>query len=283
VDDLLIIGCGYLGRRLATRLLAERGRVLATTRSLARAAEFRAAGIEPIVCDVTDPATLRELPRVDTVVHSVGLDRSAGKSMREVYVDGLANVLDNLPSPRRFLHVSSTSVYGQQLGEEVDETSATEPAEESGRIVLAAEEILRQRLPSAIVLRFAGIYGPGRLLRAQAIQAGEPIAADPEKWLNLIHVDDGVSAILAAAERGQPGAVYLVCDDSPVRRRDFYGFLAEVLHAPPPTFVASHDQANRRLCNRRMRQELAVELRYPDYRAGVSHPPLAPAGERGWG
>src|SRR5207244_11681442 len=126
----------------------------------------------------------------------------------------------------RVMYVSSSSGYGQCHGEEVDETAATAPLEESGQVVLAAEQLLWSRLPNAIVLRFGGIYGPGRLLRQKAVQAGEPIQADPDRWLNLIHVEDGASAVLAAEARAQSGAVYNICDDQPVRRREFLTLLA---------------------------------------------------------
>jgi nucleoside-diphosphate-sugar epimerase len=275
--DKLIVGCGYLGRRVASRWVAAGHRVFATTRTLQRAGELRGLGIEPVVCDVLDAASLRSLPAVDGVVHCVGLDRTAGASMRDVYVGGLGNVLEKLPAPRRFVYVSSTGVYGQSQGEEVDEGAATQPQEESGRIVLEAERLLRQRLPAAVILRFAGIYGPGRLLRRQAVEAGEPIVGDAHRWLNLIHVDDGAAAVLAAEERAQPGEVYNVCDDQPVRRRDFYARLAELLGAPPPHFVAPapgaplppHERANRRLVNRRLRADLGLRLRYPSFGEGL--------------
>jgi nucleoside-diphosphate-sugar epimerase len=273
----LVIGCGYLGQRVAT-LWQERGdRVHATTRRPEGADALRRLGLAPILCDVLDPASLRALPKVDAVCYAVGLDRSSGASMRSVYVDGLANVLEHLPPPRRFLYVSSSSVYGQTDGGWVDESSATEPEEESGRIVLAAEEVLRQRRPEAVILRFSGIYGPGRLLRRKSIEAGEPIVADADKWLNLIHVDDGARAVLAAEAHAVPGGIYNICDDHPVPRREFYTELARVLGAPPPRFVTPppdqpappHEKANRRIGNRRMKDELGVVLAYPDYRRGL--------------
>ena len=272
----LVVGCGYLGRRVAERWRAEGHRVFATTRRPERAAELRAAGLEPVVCDVLAPDSLRALPDAGAVVYCVGLDRSAGAPMRTVYVDGLANVLTELArpdrrGPPRFVYVSSTVVYGQADGSEVDETAATEPAEESGQVVLAAERLLRERLPSAVVLRFAGIYGPGRLIRAQALQRGEPIPGDADKWLNLIHVADGAAAAVAAAEHGRPGAVYNVCDDRPVRRHDFYALLARLLGASPPRFAAPllPEGANRRVVNHRLREELGVALRYPSYEQGL--------------
>jgi nucleoside-diphosphate-sugar epimerase len=268
--DKLILGCGYLGRRVLPLWLARGHRVFATTRSPAHAEELRRLGAEPVVCEVLDPDSLR-LARADTVLYCVGFDRAAGASLRDVYVRGLANVLDRLPPPGRLLHVSSTSVYGQDGGGEVDETAATEPQDESGRVVLEAEEVLRARLPAAVVLRFAGIYGPGRLLRRrQALEAGEPFLGDPERWLNLIHVEDGAAAVLAAEARARPGEVYNVCDDRPVRRRDFYALLAELLGAPPPRFVPGPaERANRRISNRRLREELRGKLHYPNCTEGL--------------
>jgi nucleoside-diphosphate-sugar epimerase len=180
------------------------------------------------------------------------------------------------PTRPRLLFISSTSVYGQTNGEEVDELSPTQPREEAGQALLRAEQFLHDGWPDAVVLRFAAIYGPGRLLRSKAIQAGEPIVADPDKWLNLIHVEDGADAVLAAEARAKHSAVYNVCDGHPVRRREFYTRMAEVLAAPPPRFVLPapdalppHETANRRVSNRRMLDELKVKLRYPNYDEGL--------------
>jgi nucleoside-diphosphate-sugar epimerase len=237
---------------------------MAMTRS--RADELRGLGIEPVLGDVTDPAL--RLPAADTVLYAVGLDRLAGKSMREVYVSGLVNVLRSLDT-RRLIYISSTSVYGQTEGGWVDETSPTEPVDESGRVVLECEQLLRERRPDAIVLRFAGIYGPGRVIMRAAVERGEPIAADPDGWLNLIHVEDGAAAVVAAAERGQPGRTYNVADDRPATRRKFYTELAALLGAPEPQFAPAAERTNRRIRNRRLRTELRVEFQFPDLRAGL--------------
>jgi nucleoside-diphosphate-sugar epimerase len=274
--DSLIIGCGYLGSRVAALWRDQGRRVFALTRHKEHAVALRAQGIEPILGDVLNPKSLEALPRVDTVLHAIGWDRKSGASMRQVYVDGLKNVLD-VPRPGRFIFISSSSVYGQTDGGWVDEDSPTEPHEESGRIVLDAERLLRESLPEAVILRFGGIYGPGRLLRQKTIEAGEPIVGDADKWLNLIHVDDGARAVLAAETKGRPRRIYNICDDEPVRRREFYTELARVLGAPPPRFVAPppdqptppHEKANRRTRNRRMREELEVELVAADFRSGL--------------
>src|SRR4051812_34916957 len=120
----LIIGCGYLGRRLAAQLVRGGERVYGTVRSPGRAGEIAGIGVEPIIADVLQPETLDQLPAVERVFYAVGFDRSAGAAMRDVYVDGLQNVLDRLPnSVRRFVYASSTGVYGQTSGEWVDEES----------------------------------------------------------------------------------------------------------------------------------------------------------------
>lgn len=265
--DRLIVGCGYLGQRVAQRWQPP-GRTIALTRG--RTDELTALGVAPIVGDVLDPASLKYLPEVGVVVYAVGFDRNAGHSMRQVYVEGLANVLDALPGEPKFVYVSSTSVYGQTNGEWVDENSATEPAEESGKIVREAERILRAKRPSAIILRFAGIYGPGRLLRrVDSLRKGEPIAANPNHFLNLIHIDDGVSAVLAAIEAGSAGEIYNVSDGQPPTRQEFYVELARLLKAPPPRFAPGSTGTNRRIANDKLKGELGVPLQFPSFREGL--------------
>src|SRR5690349_19503250 len=92
----LIIGCGYLGRRVARRWVAHGDRVFALTRSESNAAELRALGVVPVLGDVLGPASLQSLPVADMLLCAVGLDRKSGRSQREVYVDGLQNVLSAL-------------------------------------------------------------------------------------------------------------------------------------------------------------------------------------------
>src|SRR4051812_47147125 len=97
--DVLIIGCGYLGERVADIWREQGRRVLTTTR---RQRESSMASEDRLVCDVLDPQSLATLPRVNTVLYAVGFDRTSGASMRSVYVDGLANVMTHLPEPAKF-------------------------------------------------------------------------------------------------------------------------------------------------------------------------------------
>lgn len=272
----LIVGCGYLGLRVARAWVAKGRRVAALTRG-SRQQEFASLGIVPVIGDVLDPASLTSLPPSRTLLYAVGYDRSVkGPTMRDVYVRGLAHVLTALPAVERIIYISSTSVYGQTDGSIVDESSLTEPIEESGRIVLEAEETLRAARPDAIILRFSGIYGPNRLLREQAIRAGMPLAGDAEKWLNLIHVSDGVRAVLAAEAHAAPGTTYNIADDTPMTRRQYYTKLAELLGAPTALFEpAPHGSkpardTHRRISNQRARIELGFEPEYPSSFLGLA-------------
>src|SRR5262249_8879337 len=117
---------------------------------------------------------------------------------------------------------------------------------------------------------FAGIYGPGRLIGQTPLQAGTPLPGDPERWLNLIHVADGASAVLAADDRAGRGKVFNVVDDEPVRREEVYRFLAGQLGLLPPRFdLQATDPTNRRVRNARLKL-LGWQPRYPTYREGLS-------------
>jgi len=271
-SSALIIGCGYLGSRVARMWRSAGVQVSALTR--ARSDILANDGVVPIIGDVMQPPSL---PPTDVVLYAVGMDRSAGHSMHDVYVTGLSNVLHALPTKSRLIYVSSTSIYGFTNGELVDESSKCEPHDDSGRTILEAEQTLRQLRPDAIVLRFTGIYGPNRLLREKAIRAGEPLVGDAEKWLNLIHVEDGATAVDLASKVGTPGETYNVSDGHPVHRREFYTLLAELLQAPPATFVPhppgteipSHDRGNRRIRNSKLCHDLGFVPKYSSFAEGL--------------
>lgn len=277
----LIIGCGYVGFRVARRWLAGGDQVFALTRKPARAAEFKEYGITPVIGDVAQPLTLPAIENVDTVLYAVGFDRTSQHTIDEVYVNGFARALATLPHDvQRIIYLSSTGVYGQSSGEWVDEDSLCEPQREGGKAVLAAEQLLINHSlgARAVVLRLAGIYGPGRVPKLRAVRQGEPLAAGADSFLNLIHVDDVLEAVLAAENIPQLPARYVVSDGCPVRRADFYGELARQLGVDPPVFVEPNQRArsaprelsSKRVRNSRMRSDLLPHLRYPTYREGLA-------------
>lgn len=275
----LVFGCGYVGQRVATLWRDQGHEVTVVTRSAQRASEWEAQGLRTRVADVTQPQTLPALDW-DTVLYAVGYDRQAGPSMHAVYVDGLAAVLDRFViPPTRFLYISSTGVYGDAAGD-IDENTPCSPVREGGRACLAAERLLAAHAAGTgrIILRLAGIYGPGRLPRRADLLAQRPLQAERRGQLNLIHVDDAAAAVLAAETYAQPPALYIVSDGHPVERETYYQYAAELIGAPPPQFAETLDAAARagrttgprRLANDRLLRELGVVLRYPSYREGLA-------------
>lgn len=280
---VLIVGCGYVGRRAAGRWVERGAHVSALTRSQENAQRFRDQGIHPVLGDVTQPESLGVLPAADVLLYAVGLDRTSGHSQRDVYVTGLEHVLERVAGKiGRLIYISSTSVYGQHQGEWIDEASVCEPKSPNGLVCLDAEELIWRHARNgafqqgANVLRLAGIYGPDRLIaRVNSLRSGAALDGNPAAWLNLIHVEDAVQAIFACCERGTVGRTYLVCDDRPLERRTYYESVAALVGAPLPRFAdelpaSEKSQLNKRCRNRRLHEELGVTLRFPDIHSGLA-------------
>lgn len=274
----LVFGCGYLGLRVARRWLAAGHVVYAVTRSSERARAWRAEGLQAIVADVNQGQTLKNLPATDTVLYAVGHEATPGQQNQ--HAAGLQNVVDALPPFQRFVYISSTGVYGDRQGAWVDEETPCQPLRPSGMACLAAEELLAKSDAGrrAIILRLAGLYGPGRIPRQNQLLAGEPLAAPQHGFLNLIHVEDAAEAVLAAekVEAVLP-RVYLIADGSPVVRGEYYAEWARIIGAPPPQFrdagqatpAAARAAADKRISNARMLAELNFPLRFASYREGL--------------
>lgn len=284
----LILGCGYVGARLARRLSSGGVEVTGTTRDASRFPEIEAAGARPALFDATEPAVLRALlreTRPDVVFDSIrpqpiGPDRYTVVPTRQV-VDALVE-----HGPDAVVYVSSTSVYGRREGEWTDEATPVRPASPAGEARAAAERVYleawEERGLPARICRVPGVYGPGRTLRGRLETGAYRRLDDEEQWVSRIHVDDLAAALEAAWLRGRPGAVYLLCDDEPVTSADYAELTARHLDVPLPPAVSREDirqeltdsaferrVAARRCSNRRMREELGVELRYPTVREGV--------------
>ncbi len=286
--ERLVIGCGYLGQRVARRWLKMGDTVFAVTRDPARADEFEQDGIIPLVADIRDHSALAILPTVDTVLYAVGFDRSGDQSIRDFFVDTLGNVLSNISWGKcsRFLYISSTGVYGQEDGQWVDEESPCQPVREGGLACFDAENLLEKEgalLPDGpafekCILRLGGIYGPGRIPRREEVRAGKVIAASPEGWLNLIHVDDAARVVVAAADASEFPDLLLVADGCPLRREDYFKELCRQLDAPPVCFEdpggdsgrAQRALSSKRVSNQKMLASLNLTLEFPQFSAGLS-------------
>ena len=279
---VLIAGCGYVGLPLGKRLAGLGHEVFGLRRSALAAAEMTAAGITPLHADMTEPQTLAGLPRhFDWVVNCAASGGGGAEDYRRIYLEGNRNLLSWLAGapPEKFVYTSSTSVYGQNDGSVVTEESPTAPDAPTAQVLVEAENFLgeasRGGFP-AVVLRVAGIYGPGRGHGFKAFLRNEArIEGDGARWLNMIHRDDLTGVILAALTGAKPGSVFNVADREPVSQRAFYEWLAAELRRPlPPTVPADADiwrrrgVTNKRVSSARLRQELGYEFRFPDFRAG---------------
>ena len=268
----LVIGCGFLGERVARCWRDAGGEVYATTRG-GRADALSRAWLRPLTLDVTHGPALGTLPVVDTVVFAVGRARRSDVTMFDIHVRGLRAVLDALPeSTGRVIYVSTTGVYAQSGGEWVDEESACAPTRDGARACLSGEQLLfaHARGRDAFVLRLAGLYGPGRIPRLADIAARTPIAGAPDAHLNLIHVDDAARAVVAAAAAAHvTSRTYVVSDGTPPTRGAYVGFLAKRLGVPQPLFKGGSG-LGKRVRNTRVVHELGLRLKYASYRDGLA-------------
>ena len=282
---VLIVGCGYVGLPLGKELIRLGHKVFGLRRSLLAEAELIAAGLTPLHADITQPDSLQKLPGdFDWVVNCSASGGGGADDYRKVYLQGNRNLLTWLAdSPtKKFVYTSSTSVYAQNDGSEVTEKSETEPAADTAKVLVETEKLLSsaatERQFPAVILRVAGIYGPGRGHAFKQFLRGEAkIEGDGARWLNMIHRDDLISIISAALERGMPGEIYNAADNAPASQLEFFTWLAAELKRPLPPRIAADTEVwrkrgvtNKRVSNAKMRTELKYEFQYPDFRAGYA-------------
>ncbi|WP_066412269.1 NAD-dependent epimerase/dehydratase family protein [Halorubrum aethiopicum] len=285
---VVVVGCGYVGLELA-RGLADRGHdVTGVRRSDAgiEAIEAIAGGVEAVRADATDPESLAALPDADAVVFAASSGGRGAEAAREVYVDGLRNVVeeygDRTRAPDRLVYTSSTGVYGDHGGAWVDESTPIEPTTEKTRVLAEAERVALEDAGAAgiegTVARFAGLYGPDRYRLDRYLEG--PVTAG---YLNMVHRDDAAGAIRFLLEgdaaRGEP---VVVVDDEPVEKHAFADWLADECGVPRPekrskeARIAAGDlsaaaerriRTSKRCSNDRLR-ELGYEFVYPTFREG---------------
>lgn len=266
---VLIVGCGDVGSRLAT-LLADAGHEVYGLRRSA----FSLPGVQALAGDVTDVTTLHFPAGLDYVFVILSPAEAGADAYRQVYLDGTRHVVQALAgqSLRRIFWISSSSVYGQDDGSWVDEDSATNPASATAQILLEAEATLENSAWPATVVRFAGIYGPGRRRLLRWVESARPVQAEPPLWTNRIHVDDCAGLLFFLFVQDVAGtslaSLYIGADNQPALQQEVLDGLADMLALP---HVAGQIRpgagSNKRLSNRRI-SALGYELRFPDYRAG---------------
>jgi nucleoside-diphosphate-sugar epimerase len=282
---VLIIGCGYVGLPLGAELVRQEHEVFGVRRHPTPQADLQAAGIKPLVADITQPAELARLPApFDWVVNCVSSTGGGAEEYRRVYLQGTRNLIEWLASapPQKFVYTSSTSVYGQTDGSLVKESSPTEPLAETARVLVETEKVLlgaaREKKFPAVILRVAGIYGPDRgYWFKQHLKNEARIEGKGERLLNMIHRDDVVGIIIAALKNGRAGEVYNAVDDGPVTQLQFFRWLAGALDLLMPPAASEDPDAsrkrgltNKKVSNRKMKMELGYLFKFPTFRQGYT-------------
>ena len=270
-ERILLAGCGDLGERVAQRLRAHGDEVWALRRQPPARGMH---GIHWLRGDLTDPASLRELPAGITRLVYLPAPATRDKAAyRAIFVDGLRHLLDALDRRRlaRVLFVSSSAVYGEHDGDWVDEATPSDPPGFNGAVLLEAEQWLAQQSLPATVLRLAGLYGPGRLQLIERLRAGQlRVPRETPHWANRIHVDDAAAAIAHLLQLKSPQPLYLGVDDTPMPLDELYDFLAALIDAPlPAEGAAPAGVGSKRLRNARLRAS-GWTPQWPDAREGYA-------------
>ena len=268
---ILIAGCGDIGTALGARLLVDGHDVW----GLRRRAAALPTGMQALRMDLTNPATLDDLPKgFDAAFYIVTPDAYEDAAYASAFVRGTENLLHALSArgarPGRLIFVSSTSVYGQSHGEWVDETSATDPRSFAGKRLLQGEEVVLSGPVFGTVVRFGGIYGRGEGRLVKRVRDGSPCQETPPLYTNRIHRDDCVSVLHHLLQLDDPHRIYLGVDSEPAPQCAVMDWISAKLGLPPPPRMAAADdrgKGGKRCCNARL-LATGYRLLYPSYRDG---------------
>jgi nucleoside-diphosphate-sugar epimerase len=283
MNPVLILGCGDIGLRVARAL--QPACITGVVRTEDSARRLASQGIEAVQLDLDAPIPAAALAATGCDLYYFAPPPPRGDG--DTRVAAVCRVLagDNLPA--RVVYISTSAVYGDCGGAWIDETAPLRPATARGRRRLDAERRWlawsEQSGVAVVILRVPGIYAHDRL-PLQRLREGLPVLAETESpYTNRIHADDLARACIAAMRRGRPGQAYNVSDGHPTTMTDYFNQVADRLGLPHPP-VVSRAEAQRvlspsmlsflgeskRLRNRLMREQLGVELAYPDLAAGLA-------------
>ncbi len=284
MPHLFCFGFGYSAQALARRLMAKGWQVTGTSRTLSEAAaDGPVDGIGRFAYDGKgpDPYVARVLASASHVLVSIPPSENGDR-----VVDDYGHALETLGDRIKWIgYLSTTGVYGDRGGDWVDETSDLSPSTERGERRLAAEQAWlehgRKTGQPVHLFRLAGIYGPGRnaLVTLKSGKARRIIK--PGQVFSRIHVDDIATVLEASIAKPDPGTAYNVCDDEAAPPQDVIAHAAELLGVPIPPDVPyesaelspmarSFYAESKRVSNRRICEELGVDLTYPTYRDGLA-------------
>lgn len=299
---LVILGCGYIGSAVAREALTRGYRVTAVTRNISHAAELRRLGAAVVVSDLAGKEWHEQVrSSADLILNTVSSGGGDLAAYRHSYVEGMQSIVQwavRHGGAEVGVYTSSTSVYPQGGGVVVTEDSPTDPAGERAQVLLEAEAVLmrgavaaapgtgataeagsgRRGYARAVVLRLAGIYGPGRHHLLDQVKAGV-VSGRGNHRLNLVHRDDVCGAIWAAFAYGLngPDAIFNLADDEPAEKSVVTAWLATRLGVPPPTFTGEPAGPRRRLTpdriisNARFKTATGWTPRFANYQRGYEN------------
>lgn len=285
---MLIIGCGYVGGRLARRLHDDGVPVTGWTRTAQSSAALTAQDIPAVAADLDSPLDwpLDQIPS-SLLYLAPPPSEGAEDTRMQHFLKALAQARHrSLGAAPRIVYMSTTGVYGNCDGDWVDESRPAAPAVDRARRRWDAEQQLRAWRErdggELVILRVAGIYGPGRLPLERLQRALPMVRPEDAPWTNRIHADDLVSVCLAAMARGRDGEVYNVTDGTPGNMAEYFRAVADRAGLPRPPEIPlaeagerlsagllSYLAESRRLDNRKMLRELGVTLAYPSLAGGL--------------
>jgi nucleoside-diphosphate-sugar epimerase len=273
---ILIVGCGYVGTHLA-KLLTQSPKQSHQVFAVSRTARALPPNVVPILTDISQTNSQEIFPQdIDFAVFCAAAKQSSPEVYRAVYVDGLRNTIEQLKrnskNLSRLLFTSSTSVYAQNHGEWVDESSETVPQGFSGTLMLEAESLLQNQPVATSSVRLGGIYGPERTSFVTRVRDGLTSLPACAHYRNRIHVEDCAGVLkhlLMGVETLAP--IYLGVDNNPADLRDVIRFLSKHLQTEIPEPIAdsvpAHQEQGKRCRNDLVRQS-GYQFRFSDYRDG---------------
>ncbi len=272
MPKVVLIGCGFLGEATADLFFKEEWEVLGVCASEESASRLASKPYEVVAADISRDFTLPEAwLGADILLHCASSGRGGPEAYRAVYLEGLLNSIATV-RPRRVIFTSSTSVYAQTDGGEVNETTLAEPDRETGRILREAERV--SLASGGYALRLSGLYGPGRSILMRKFLSGEAtLEGGGHRFINQIHRDDAASAILhLISTRAEPG-LYNVSDNTPATQKEVYGWLADFFQKPlppvgEPDLNRKRGWTNKQVSNRALRDSGWCPC-YPSYREAI--------------
>ncbi|RBP47565.1 shikimate kinase [Roseimicrobium gellanilyticum] len=278
----LVIGCGYIGERVAD-LLHEAGHdVAGVTHSPESAQRLAAAKPYPVhAFDVSQAAEVQALSEKfggspAWVIHCASSSRGGAETYRQVHLAGCNNLRASFPAAK-ILFTSSTSVYPQTDGSVVTEESDATPDRETSQILRATEELVLAGGGS--VARLAGIYGPSRSFVLKSYLEGTATIEGNDgngRYLNQIHREDAARALVHLTTTA-PLGIYNVTDDTPVTQRECYTALSWRFEKLMPPVTEPNTQRKRawthkRVSNAKLRST-GFTLSYPSYEEAIAQDP----------